>query len=264
MPFTVSHLAAVLPLRSGRTRIDALPTAPLVIGAMVPDLPAVLGAADLRPATHTGPFALPIDLALTAVLWWGWVVAVRPAVVSTFPEVAARWRSTPARRPVAVWWVVAAVIGAVTHLLWDAFTHSSEGTTWFGGFATHQGLFLGLQLGSSVVGLAVLAVWVRRWWLGTAAAVPAAGLSRSRPQVVGAVVVALGALAGALWRWEHPAAGALTPQTPSGTVGEAAFGALAGVLLAVVLLTASFWAQRWRRRASDDTVPDPTSERVSS
>lgn len=263
MPFTISHLAAVLPLRAGRTRVDALPTAPLVIGAMVPDLPAVLGAADLRPMTHSGPFALAVDLGLTVVLWCAWVLAVRPAVVDLLPEVASRWRPARVRQPVALWWVAAAVAGSATHLVWDAFTHSSEGATWFGAFAAHQRAFLLLQLVSSVVGLAVLLVWGRRWWVRTPVADPSFRHLRWVPrQVAAGVVVVLVVGAGALWRWQHPTTTVFGPVSPGATIGDAVFGALAGALAAVAVVTAASWVLRWRRSVWSEPTPTAQQERV--
>lgn len=262
MPFTISHVAAVLPLRSGRTRVEALPTAPLVIASMVPDLPAVLGATDLRPVTHTGPFALVVDLALTAVLWAAWVLVVRAAVVATVPEVAARWRPVRARRPAALWWLVAAGVGSATHLLWDAFTHSSEGATWFGGFADHQGVFLALQLASSVVGLVVLAAWARRWWRRTPPlGLPVPDRSWASRRLVAAVLV-LGVVGGALLRVRYPAAGPDAAARPGLMVGEAVFGMLGGALVAVVALTAAFWLQRWRSGLASGPAAAVEQERV--
>lgn len=249
MPFTISHVAAVLPMRSGRTRVAGLPTAPLVIGAMVPDLPAVLGAVNLRHVTHFGLWALPVDVVLAAVLWCGWVLAVRPVVAATLPQLAARWPPAPARRPVAAWWLLAAALGTGTHLVWDAFTHSSEGATWLGGMAAQEGVFLVLQLGSSVFGLVVLLVWARRWWRATSAADASPGAAAWSP-VRAAVVVAAAVVVGGAWRFFHPVSvdGALAVSGPP--VGDAVFGMLAGALGGVVLLTAAFWLQRWRSGAS--------------
>ncbi|KQX66665.1 DUF4184 family protein [Angustibacter sp. Root456] len=265
VPFTISHLAAVVPLRSGRTRVEALPTAPLVIGAMVPDLPAVLGAADLRPATHTGPFALVLDLVLTAVVWCAWVAAVRPAVVATLPGLAARWHPVPRRRPAVVWWVAAAVVGAASHLLWDACTHSGEGTTWFEAFAGQERVFFVLQLASSAVGLLVVLAWVRQWWLRTPVTAAVAERRPWLPRRLAAAVVLLGVVGGGIWRWQHAASQTSGPASGSLTVGEVVFGTLAGALLAVAVLTTAFWVRRWLVEApSDDEVErrEPTSEQV--
>ena len=258
VPFTVAHLAAVLPLRSGRTRVDALPTAPLVISAMVPDLPAVLGASDLRPLTHTGPYALPVDLLLTALLWGCWVLAVRPAVVASLPEVAARWRPRSGRRPVVAWWVAAAVLGAASHVVWDAFTHSSDGSTWFGGFAVHQRFFLALQLLSSAAGLVAVLLWAGAWWLRTPVAVGAPSRVAWTPgRIAAAAVVVLSVVVAGLWRWQHPAAAVRGRASHSLQLGDIVFGMLEGVLVAGVLLTAAFWVLRWvRTSAADDTAVD--------
>jgi|GEM_PF-1782522 hypothetical protein len=123
MPFTPSHVAAVLPLRGCDA---ALPFAALAIGSMSPDLPYYLpGLRWLGALTHTA-WAVPsldLVLGLTAWLVWRWLA---PAVNELSPlPIRRRWR-LPSTRP--RWWgVLAAVtIGAATHVLIDEFTHAGR------------------------------------------------------------------------------------------------------------------------------------------
>ena len=119
MPITFAHPAAVLPLaRSG------LPLTALAIGSMVPDLPMFVRLPWYE-VTH-GPWGVfGVDVVLGAVGVALWVLLVRDAVVDVAPEVVrgrfAR-RFTYARRD---WWMtpVAASVGALTHVVWDLFTH---------------------------------------------------------------------------------------------------------------------------------------------
>jgi hypothetical protein len=122
MPFTPSHVAAVLPLR----RSGVLPFAALAIGSMSPDLPYYLpGLRRLGALTHTA-WAIPtLDLALGVAAWlvWRWLA---PAARELSPTpIRRRWR-LPSTRP--RWWgVLAAVtIGAATHVLLDEFTHAGR------------------------------------------------------------------------------------------------------------------------------------------
>ncbi len=75
MPFTVSHVAAVLPVvgRSGR-----LPAAALVIGSMAPDYPWFLTRGRTAGFSHSLLGVVTVDLAvglLAVVLWRRWAQA---------------------------------------------------------------------------------------------------------------------------------------------------------------------------------------------
>jgi hypothetical protein len=170
MPFTLAHPAAVLPLR----RIGYLRTAPLVIGALIPDLPYYLpGALRLQSVTHTFAGSLTV----CPLLGYGTLVAVfvlRTPLTALLPA-RARWlclRSLAPFSRLREWLIapLAIVLGVWTHLLWDSFTHAD-------GWTVHRvaalsapvtiGPYTGtvchvLQYLSSVFGLVVLAVWYLR------------------------------------------------------------------------------------------------------
>src|SRR6202007_2783102 len=127
MPFTLAPPAAILPLRGLRS----LRTAPLVIGAMIPDLPSYLPGrfSHLRPETHSvaGSFTTCLVLGYAAL---GAVYLLRrPLTALLTPR--ARWVCLGAlapfrRRPLE--WALASVsieLGVWTHLLWDSFTHEN-------------------------------------------------------------------------------------------------------------------------------------------
>lgn len=116
MPFTLSHVAAVLPLRGERTR-RWLDFPALAIGAMAPDSSYVLALVGPYFEMHDG---VGIFLAAWPVALLSWVLY-------------RRWLSGPwidllpwlaDRRPVR--WkagVVGTLVGVLSHVLWDAFTH---------------------------------------------------------------------------------------------------------------------------------------------
>lgn len=126
MPFTVSHVAAVLPLV--RT---PLPVSALVIGSMSPDLPYFVGALDLQHSeTHSLSGILGPDLVLGVLLWVVWHgVLAAPALAGVLAAVRARcagarvglWCRLRAGPLLAV--LAALVVGAATHVVWDLFTH---------------------------------------------------------------------------------------------------------------------------------------------
>jgi hypothetical protein len=124
VPFTVSHAAAVLPLqRLTRSRI---PLAALMIGSMAPDfayfLPFDLGRTSTHDFEGLFTFCWPIGLAV-------WLLFVKVLERPTIEILPSPWRDRVARsRPVTPRALLLAslgvIIGAMTHIAWDAFTHA--------------------------------------------------------------------------------------------------------------------------------------------
>jgi hypothetical protein len=171
MPFTLAHPAAILPLR----RLRYLRTAPLVIGALIPDLPYYMpGALRLRSQTHSFEGSLTV----CPLLGYAALIAVfvlREPLTALLPA-RARWLClhalAPFRRDLVEWLIapVAIVLGVWTHLVWDSFTHTDgwmvrrmaalSATVTIGPYTGP--LCHVLQYLSSVLGLVVLAVWYER------------------------------------------------------------------------------------------------------
>jgi hypothetical protein len=165
MPFTLAHPAAVLPLR----RLG-LPMTAMVAGSLVPDLPIYVGFQDARSFTHSPLGVVTIDLALGMTGLLLWYVLFRRPLVDLAPD---RWR---ARLPETVRvgprvWLLAGpgvLVGAATHVVWDAFTH--EGAWGVGRLAPLRESLLGVEVyewaqhGCSVLGLAIVVVAARRYW----------------------------------------------------------------------------------------------------
>lgn len=200
MPFTPSHVAAVLPLR--RVGGGALPFAALAAGSMAPDLPyylPVLGV--LTPWTHTAAGVVTVDVVLGLAMWALWRSAA--GALRDLSPAAVRERWVPAGWTVAAWWVVplALAIGAATHVGWDEFTHPGRwGTTALPALAASYPSPVGplagyryAQYASGAVGLAAvaLAAWRRPRTRGEGDAGHPA-LARSLPWLVGAAGLAGG------------------------------------------------------------------------
>jgi hypothetical protein len=168
MPFTVSHAAAVLPFV--RT---PLPAAALVIGSMTPDLPFFVPVHVPRALTHsvTGAVTFDVLIGLLAIaLWWG---LLRAPAIDMMPRAVRErigpiaWRPTP--RGIA-WLVVALLIGIATHLAWDSFTHAHYVSDLLPVLQTPIDLaiitvplYTVLHAVSSLVGGAILIIWVLLW-----------------------------------------------------------------------------------------------------
>jgi len=199
MPFTVSHVVAVLPL----ARSPLVPSA-LAIGAMVPDTPLFVPISD-RNFTH-GPvgiatFDLGVGLLAVAVfhgLLKLPLLAMAPEWLRarlTAPARAFTWRSF-------AWVIPSLVIGTLTHVAWDSFTHKTGPTTEALPVLAEPLIgslpfFKVAQYTSGVLGLLILTAW--SWfWLRKAPASPnpAPGVSLSLRILVLAAVVLAGALGG--------------------------------------------------------------------
>jgi len=210
VPFTLAHPAAVLPLR----RVWHLRTAPLILGAMAPDVPYFLpfAIAHYLPLTHAFAHSFTIDLLLGYLLLGGIFLLRRPltALLSARARALCLRSLGAFREPVE--WLYAApaiLIGVWTHLLWDSFTHAD-------GWMVHRvsafsaPLVLGsyvepvyhvLQYLSSVVGLFVLALWYAR--LPAAASASGAGAARSPAGPVLVLVIAAAMLIGGVQATQH-------------------------------------------------------------
>lgn len=197
MPFTISHAVVALPFRR-----SALPVAAVAVGSMAPD--AVLFVPALPPYgfAHSWVGVVTIDLAVSLVVLAAWWFLVRPAWTPVLP---ARYRAQlpgwhqpervpPARVPLVV---VACVLGSVTHVVWDAWSHPH------GWVVLHVAALRGevgghpvyslVQDASSAGGLLLLLVLLLRWTRHAAIAADVAGVGRaSRPERSGATTAASG------------------------------------------------------------------------
>jgi hypothetical protein len=170
VPLTFAHPAAVWPL----ARLQ-LPVSALVVGSVAPDFLYFL---QLAPRGHFGhtfaglfAFCLPVGLVVLVLFH---LVVKRP-LADLLPVAVQRRLAGPldeATPRAPSWWGkagIAVLIGAATHVGWDAFTHNGgwgverlgvlrEPTRWGPAgysFAQH---------GSTMVGLSVLVLWIRSWW----------------------------------------------------------------------------------------------------
>jgi hypothetical protein len=244
VPFTGSHPAAVLPLlRTG------LPASALVIGSVAPDLPyfVPVTVGGFHPPTgvggpsHTAWALVTLDPAIGLLAFAVWHGLLAAPLLDLAPaglrarlagrvRLGLRHRLAAPRRAAAV--VVALVVGATTHVLWDEFTHAGRfGTDHVPALsATWAGLegYRWAQYASGVVGAVALAVWFARWWRRTPA--DADVPRRPEPLVWGAVVAA-GVLAGvvAALRADGLRAAAFAAITTGGAAAIAAVFAVAVV-----------------------------------
>ncbi|GAA3306572.1 hypothetical protein GCM10020295_63130 [Streptomyces cinereospinus] len=178
MPFTLSHAAAVLPVvRPDGTGRGPLVPAVLVAGSFAPDvtyyLASVLsGAMGFGDVTHSFAGVFTVDVLIAWALVGVWLLVREPLVAllphGWQPRAAALLRCGAARarvRPSLVArWYASAALGALTHVVWDAFTHLDRwGMRLFpvlGREVAGAPLYWYLQYGGSAVAAVVIALFV--------------------------------------------------------------------------------------------------------
>lgn len=124
MPFPLAHPVAVLPLRRWCPRHLSL--IGLVIGSLTPDTGYAVREWDLNKFTHSfaGSFAWCLPVGLLGVLL---VFALRRPLAATLPAPHRLALEPLCTRPLPAWWRIAlsVLIGAWTHIVFDAVTHES-------------------------------------------------------------------------------------------------------------------------------------------
>lgn len=198
MPFTLAHPAAVLPLR----RVPYLQMAALMVGSVTPDLPYFTpwSIARWMTETHSVPGLVVMDVPLGMLTLLALYLLRRPLAELLSPRARSlvlKALDRYGRRPAA--WVLApfsVLVGAATHLFWDSFTHPAGWMVhhiavlrlpvtigWYTGELCHV-----LQYLSSVLGLAVLALWYHSY----APRVPEGRVRVANRVVLTAVLIAAG------------------------------------------------------------------------
>ena len=265
MPLTPAHAALAWPLSS----IRRLPVAALVIGTLSPDFEYILRLAPSGTFAHSllgvALFCVPASMLLFVLF----ERAVGPALLDLLPAGfrvhASRRRpegGSRARRQTLAWAAPATALGALSHVLWDAFTHETGWMVAQASILTTSVDLPGplprvpayklLQHCSTLLGLAALVAWT----LLTVRRIPADSRRfepKQRLRFLRSVAVLLCAsgVAGALNSLRAQGRG-LAP-----TLGFAAVGSMAGLFLGLLAITA---ANRYRRAVAED----PTSFEADS
>ncbi|MGC5400343.1 DUF4184 family protein [Streptomyces sp. DT20] len=258
MPFTLSHAAAVLPgLRRDGTGRGPLVASALAAGSFAPDITyyadtAVPGAMEFGEVTHAVWGVFTVDVLITAATVALWLL-LREPLVALLPKrhqgrvyaLVRGARRGPGQGPWGVrdgaWFVASAVIGAGTHVVWDAFTHHDRwGVRLVPVLSRDAGgypVFQLVQYGTSAVALTVLARFTvaalrRNGGQPAPASVPVLG-RRARWYAAG--VIGLCVVLGTVHRCARWYAYFGHIDTPLDIIPTACFGAGAGLAVGLVL-----------------------------
>ena len=177
MPFTPTHMLAALPIARRWTSPGVFSA--LMIGSMVPDWPLYMPIGPEYELTHSflGIFIACLPLGLSVTLLF--LTVIRRALIELAPSGLQR-RLVPfleeppaatARAVVAL--ALAVCIGAMTHIVWDAFTHNNAWgvalvpglqRTWLNVMGEQIAGYMVLQHGCSLIGLPLIFVLYRCWY----------------------------------------------------------------------------------------------------
>lgn len=163
MPFTPSHaIAAIGVHRYARV----LPLSALVVGSMAPDFEYLIRLQPTSTVSHTLSGSVWFCVPMGLLGWWFWRSLILPALGKEFPCLQVR---SPDPGWNAIGWVAVSIwVGAMTHIVWDSFTHP-------GGWMVQRHACLSeivwdrppiavhkvLQHASSLLGALGIAWWIR-------------------------------------------------------------------------------------------------------
>jgi hypothetical protein len=208
MPFTVSHAAAVLPLqRFGKLE---LPLTALMVGSMAPDFGYFFSREESRQITHSFAGLFTFSLPMGLIVWLFYIAVLEKATITLLSD---RWHTrfahTEAISPGLVLRAALAILmGAITHLLWDALSHrdtfvtdafpSLLGPTPFVAWLPIYHLLQGV---SSVLGLVILGCWMRNLHRQPARSLIRPYRISERTRLLANYILLAASLIGALAEW---------------------------------------------------------------
>ena len=176
MPFTTTHMLAVVPIGYALTR--SVPFSALAIGSLVPDWSVFMPIGPNYRVTHSFPGIITACVPLGLALYLFFHGMLKKAMFELLPlflrqRLILLMTEPRIYRPLSLVQVsIGLAIGAMTHVVWDAFTHQGRwGIVLFPvldrvlltiGSVEFRGYSL-LQHGSSLIGLPLLLLCLVAW-----------------------------------------------------------------------------------------------------
>jgi hypothetical protein len=185
MPFTLSHPVAAIPLNKYLGQYGGLSA--LFIGAMVPDFVYMLPHEFIRYyalTSHSLMGLFKVCLPMGILFFYLYHLLMAPVIVAVFPDILRRklpehlslGQCPPMNNPHAI--IISILVGASTHIIWDAFTHDDAIPLYIELLRTPIMTldnweimpFRVIQHLSTVLGLMLLVWWIWKWFCNTPAA----------------------------------------------------------------------------------------------
>jgi len=168
MPFTFAHPALVLPLINKQKKICSVTG--LVIGSIIPDFESFLTLDEHKIYGHTwlGVFWFDLPLAIMAAFVFHGIV--RDPLIKNLPAyfghkfvhyINFKWGAYFRKHALMI--IISMLIGIVSHLLWDAFTHlnlANPDATDSNILVFNMRLYMILQYSNSLIGLIIVCWYV--------------------------------------------------------------------------------------------------------
>ena len=158
MPYTLSHAVIALPLSILTKR--KLPIVAVGVGSVSPDFPYLVALTPTHAPGHSTSGVLLYCLTPSMIFLFAWYRWIEGATLE-FWRLPQRGSST--KSPPILLIALGVLIGAFSHVLWDATSHS------YGSFVTGSTFwntdFMSLpaykwnQYGSGIIGLGILGLW---------------------------------------------------------------------------------------------------------
>lgn len=169
VPFTLAHGAAALPFRRFRLVFSGL-----LVGTFAPDFEYFLRLNPHSRFGHTLPGVFVLTLPLALLVLWLFHAFVKAPLVRLLPEAIQRrlinhlheFRFGGGARFALI--VSSILLGIMTHLVWDAFTHPDTWPCryWRLGRPLHVPIlgvipiYKALQHGSTIIGIGIVSMWL--------------------------------------------------------------------------------------------------------
>jgi hypothetical protein len=210
VPFTLSHAAAAIPFRRTSLVISAL-----VMGCFAPDFAYFISLTPQGTFGHSLAGVFIQDLPAGLVALWLFHAFVKLPLLFFVPSGIRRRLKNGGATAFSFWplsrfllIVFSIFVGIATHIAWDFFVHDYDWPYLHWAFlrryvhlpiAGGESLIKVLEYGSSLLGLAVLAIWILHWYRTTEPS-PAAEPANQPYQRAIVVLVPLLAISGAICR----------------------------------------------------------------
>lgn len=239
MPFTISHSIVAFPIKRLLRR---LPLDGLMIGATGPDLEYLYNLRVHGKYWHTLEGLLIGAVPVCLVLVFLWRKAVYQAMLALLPRLREQNLAPSRLRAPIGYTILAVIIGGLTHITWDAFTH-------YDGWGVElipqillrrtpfQPSYGWLQDMSSLLGIVVLSIKLRKAFRQYLS--PLEAIERKRIILIISVVSVLSLVGGVLnaMQWHEHFWGVV--------LGQFAIGAMCAGVLVVAVISAAILSIRW-------------------
>jgi hypothetical protein len=239
LPFTISHTIAAFPIKRV---IPRLPLDALMIGATGPDLEYLYNLRVHGKYWHTleGMFVGAVPMCFVLIFLWR--KAVYPALLALLPKLRDSGKVPSRMAAPILFTILATMLGASTHIVWDAFTHFNGWGVFLVPWLLLRWTPLGpsyalLQDFSSFLGVVIIGFKLR--WVFERYKDELAPIDLTRLWLVIGVTGIVSIFGGVInaMRWHAEKTGIV--------IGQFAIGGMAAFVLFVAVLSAVILCVRW-------------------